>query len=126
MSQFGVDPDTLTDLAGKFDREAKDLAKPIDGFAASASASEIGEAFGLLGACDDAAQKYQTLLNGTLKALGQLPGVLTSGGDRLRLNATNSTRRSARRAPASSRMSGTWPRTPRKRASDLCTVSSGT
>ncbi|MFI9645291.1 WXG100 family type VII secretion target [Streptomyces sp. NPDC052040] len=87
MSQFGVDPDRLTDLAGKFDREAKDLATPIDGFAAIAS--EIGEAFGLLGACDGAAEKYQTLLDSTLKALGQLPGVLTSDGDRLRLNATN-------------------------------------
>ncbi|MFF4502831.1 type VII secretion target [Streptomyces sp. NPDC001401] len=87
MSQFGVDPDTLTDLAGKFDREAKDLAKPIDAFAATAS--EIGEAFGLLGACDGAADKYQTLLNNTLKALGHLPGVFTSDGDRLRLNAGN-------------------------------------
>ena len=87
MSQFGVDPDTLDELAGKFDREARDLAKPIDGFAATAS--QIGEAFGLLGACDGAAQKYQTLLNSTLKALGQLPGVFTSDGDRLRLNATN-------------------------------------
>jgi len=87
MSQFGVDPDTLDELAGKFDREAKDLAKPIEGFAATAS--QIGEAFGLLGACDGAAQKYQTLLTSTLKALGQLPGVFTSDGDRLRLNATN-------------------------------------
>ena len=87
MSQFGVDPDTLNELAGKFDREAKDLAKPIEGFASTAS--QIGEAFGLLGACDGAAQKYQTLLTSTLKALGQLPGVLTGDGDRLRLNATN-------------------------------------
>ncbi|MFF3518786.1 WXG100 family type VII secretion target [Streptomyces sp. NPDC002573] len=87
MNHFGVDPDRLTDLAGKFDREAKDLAKPIEGFAATAS--EIGEAFGVLGVCDGAAQKYQTLLNSTLKALGQLPGLLTSNGDRLRLNATN-------------------------------------
>jgi hypothetical protein len=87
MSQFGVDPDTLTDLAGKFDREAKDLTKPVNDFATTAS--QIGEAFGLLGACDGAAQKYQTLLNSTLKALGQLPGVFTSDGHRLRLNATN-------------------------------------
>ncbi|MGV9244366.1 ESX-1 secretion-associated protein [Streptomyces sp. NPDC003710] len=87
MSQFGVDPDTLTDLAGKFDREAKGLAKPISDFAATAS--EIGEAFGLLGACDGAAEKYRTLLNSTIEALGHLPGVLTSDGDRLRLNAAN-------------------------------------
>ncbi|MEU6370834.1 type VII secretion target [Streptomyces sp. NPDC046931] len=87
MSQFGVDPDTLIDLAGKFDREAKGLANPVDDFAATAS--EVGEAFGLLGACDGAAQKYQTLLDSTVKALGHLPGVLTSDGDRLRLNAAN-------------------------------------
>ncbi|MFF4961425.1 WXG100 family type VII secretion target [Streptomyces sp. NPDC001222] len=87
MSQFGVDPDTLTDLAGKFDREAKSLAGPIDAFAATASG--IGEAFGLLGACDGAAEKYQQLLSSTVKALGHLPGVLGSDGDRLRVNAAN-------------------------------------
>ncbi|MFJ5535281.1 type VII secretion target [Streptomyces sp. NPDC093261] len=87
MSQFGVDPDTLRDLAGKFDREAKGLAGPIETFAATAS--EVGEAFGLLGACDGAAEKYQKLLAGTIKALGQLPGVLGSDGDRLRVNAAN-------------------------------------
>ncbi|MEV6027977.1 type VII secretion target [Streptomyces sp. NPDC052036] len=86
-NQFGVDPDTLTDLAGKFDREAKGLAGPIDDFAATAS--EIGEAFGLLGACDGAAEKYQKLLTSTVKALGHLPGVLGSDADRLRLNAAN-------------------------------------
>ena len=87
MSQFDVDPDALTDLAGKFDREARGLAAPIENFAATVS--EVGEAFGLLGACDGAAEKYQKLLTSTLKALGHLPGVLTSDGDRLRLNAAN-------------------------------------
>ncbi|MGW5481567.1 ESX-1 secretion-associated protein [Streptomyces sp. NPDC004008] len=87
MSQFGVDPDTLTDLAGKFDREAKSLAGPIDAFAATASG--IGEAFGLLGACDGTTEKYQQLLSSTVKALGHLPWVLTSDGDRLRLSAAN-------------------------------------
>ncbi|POX44853.1 WXG100 family type VII secretion target [Streptomyces sp. Ru72] len=87
MSQFGVDPDTLTDLAGKFDREARGLAVPIESFAATAS--EVGEAFGLLGACDGAAERYQKLLTSTLEALGHLPGVLGSDGDRLRTNAAN-------------------------------------
>jgi len=87
--QFGVDPDTLRDLAGKFDREAKDLAKPVGEFAASAS--EIGEAFGLLGVCDGAAKKYEQLLDHTVKALGSLPDILRSDGDRLRINATNYT-----------------------------------
>jgi hypothetical protein len=87
--QFGVDPATLTELAGKFDREATGLAGPIEGFAAGAS--EIGQAFGLLGACDGAAEKYRQLLNHTVKALSCLPGVLNSDRDRLRANAASYT-----------------------------------
>lgn len=86
-AQFGVDPDTLKDLAGRFDREAKGLAGPVDEFAAAAS--EIGEAFGLLGVCDGAAEKYRQLLIHTVTALGHLPEVLRSDGDRLRLNAAH-------------------------------------
>ncbi|MFF3911416.1 WXG100 family type VII secretion target [Streptomyces sp. NPDC001848] len=85
--QFGVDPATLTELAGKFDREATGLGGPIEGFAAGAS--EIGQAFGLLGVCDGAAEKYGQLLSHTVKALGYLPDVLNSDGDRLRVNAAN-------------------------------------
>ncbi|MEU6370906.1 ESX-1 secretion-associated protein [Streptomyces sp. NPDC046931] len=85
--QFGVDPDTLTELAGKFDREATGLAGPIEGF--SAGASEIGQAFGLLGVCDGTAEKYGQLLSHTVKALGYLPDVLNGDGDRLRVNAAN-------------------------------------
>lgn len=87
--QFGVDPDTLTELAGRFDREATGLAGPIRAF--SGSAAEIGQAFGLLGICDGATEKYRQLLESTVKALGHLPEVLTSDGDRLRLNATHYT-----------------------------------
>ncbi|WP_328750854.1 ESX-1 secretion-associated protein [Streptomyces sp. NBC_00285] len=85
--QFGVDPETLTDLAGRFDREAAGLAGPIGAF--SASAAEIGQAFGLLGICDGATEKYRQLLENTAKALGRLPEVLRSDGDRLRLNVTH-------------------------------------
>lgn len=84
-AQFGVDPDTLKDLAGRFDREARGLAGPVDDFAAAAS--EIGAAFGLLGVCDGAAEKYRQLVCHTVTALGHLPDVLRSDGDRLRLNA---------------------------------------
>ncbi|MGW7573063.1 type VII secretion target [Streptomyces sp. NPDC054765] len=85
--QFGVDPTALTDLAGTFDREAKELATPIHAFAATSS--EVGEAFGVLGACDGAMEKYQKLLSSTIKALGRLPEVLTSDADRLRINASH-------------------------------------
>ncbi len=87
--QFGVDPETLTELAGRFDREATGLAGPIGTF--SGSAAEIGQAFGLLGICDGASEKYRQLLENTVKALGHLPDVLRSDGDRLRLNATHYT-----------------------------------
>ncbi|CAM5579287.1 type VII secretion target [Streptomyces canus] len=85
--QFGVDPDTLTDLAGRLDREASGLAGPIRKF--SGSSAQIGDAFGLLGVCDGAAEKYRQLLENTVKALGHLPDVLRSDADRLRLNATH-------------------------------------
>ncbi|SEE65925.1 Excreted virulence factor EspC, type VII ESX diderm [Streptomyces sp. 2112.3] len=84
--QFGVDPTVLTELAGTFDREAKGLAAPIHTF--TATASEVGEAFGILGACDGATEKYQKLLSSTVKALGHLPDVLKSDADRLRINAS--------------------------------------
>jgi hypothetical protein len=87
--QFGVDPETLTDLAGRFDREATGLSGPIGAF--SGSAAEIGRAFGLLGICDGATEKYRQLLESTVKAIGHLPEVLRTDGDRLRLNATHYT-----------------------------------
>ncbi|MFI1204663.1 ESX-1 secretion-associated protein [Streptomyces sp. BHT-5-2] len=84
--QFGVEPTALTDLADKFDLQATDLDGPIRSFAATSA--EVGEAFGILGACDGAMEKYQTLLSSTIKALGQLPQVLNSDADRLRINAS--------------------------------------
>ncbi|MFE6687164.1 type VII secretion target [Streptomyces sp. NPDC057743] len=84
--QFGVEPTALTDLAGKFDMQAEDLDGPIRSF--TAASKEVGEAFGILGACDGALQKYEKLLIGTVKALSQLPQVLTSDADRLRINAS--------------------------------------
>ncbi|MEK2476452.1 MULTISPECIES: type VII secretion target [Streptomyces] len=84
--QFGVEPTALTDLAGKFDLQAKGLDGPIRSFAATSA--EVGEAFGILGACDGAMEKYLKLLNSTVKALSQLPQVLTSDAERLRINAS--------------------------------------
>ncbi|GAA2318984.1 type VII secretion target [Streptomyces caniferus] len=86
-AQFGVDPETLQDLAGRFDTEAKELGKHIQEF--TASSSEVGQAFGLLGACDGALAKYQQLMQHTATALSRLPQVLNSDGSRLRLNAEN-------------------------------------
>ncbi|MFH8632209.1 type VII secretion target [Streptomyces lydicus] len=87
--QFGVDAETLKGLAGGFDREAKELEKPVAAF--SATAADIGQAFGLLGACDGAADKYRQLLQHTSKVLGQLPHVLRNDAERLRVSAANYT-----------------------------------
>ncbi|QHC26036.1 type VII secretion target [Streptomyces sp. GS7] len=85
--QYGVEPTALTDLAGKFDLQAEDLADPIHAFAGTSA--EVGEAFGALGACDGAMEKYQKLLAGTLEALSHLPEVFTGDAARLRINASN-------------------------------------
>lgn len=84
--QFIVQPGALCALAGKFDAEAGTLAQLTNGF--TGSAFQIGQAFGLLGACDGALEKYLKLLESTVKALGQLSKVLEGDGERLRANAT--------------------------------------
>jgi uncharacterized protein YukE len=86
-AQFGVTPEVLTELAGKYDEESRSLTRHVGTF--SAGASSIGQAFGLLGACDGAAAKYQRLLDSTVTALGQLSETLTKDGRGLRTNATN-------------------------------------
>jgi uncharacterized protein YukE len=86
-AQFGVQPEMLTDLAGKFDRAARNLTQQVNEF--SANASGAGQAFGLLGACDGACTQYTKLCSSTVKALGRLPQVLGNDGDRLRTNAAN-------------------------------------
>lgn len=85
--QFGVDPDSLHSLAGTFVREANALKNPIAAF--TSAANEIGEAFGLLGACDGAADQYRKLQQHTSTTLGKLPEVLHNDAERLRGNATN-------------------------------------
>jgi uncharacterized protein YukE len=86
-AQFGVTPEVLTELAGKFGGESRGLAKEVGTF--SAGASGVGQAFGLLGACDGATAKYQQLLDSTVKALGQLSKALAGDERGLRINATN-------------------------------------
>jgi uncharacterized protein YukE len=85
--QFGVDPDVLTDLAGRFERESKALTGQVNAFEAAAGGA--GQAFGLLGVCDGAAEKYGKLLDSTAKALGRLPQALENDGQGLRVNAAN-------------------------------------
>jgi uncharacterized protein YukE len=85
--QFGVEPDRLTRLGGRFEEESTSFTGQVNAFAAGAG--NIGQAFGLLGVCDDAAQKYQKLLQSTVTALGRLSQVLADDARGLRANAAD-------------------------------------
>lgn len=85
QQQYEVNPEALLGLAGMYDGEASALNGQVGSF--TGSAESIGQAFGLLGICDGALQKYVSLLDSTVKALGQLGQVLDSDAERLRSNA---------------------------------------
>ncbi|MEY9843786.1 uncharacterized protein YukE [Streptacidiphilus sp. BW17] len=85
QQQYEVNPEALLGLAGMYDGEAAALSGQSQSFAGSAES--IRQAFGLLGIRDGALQKYVSLLNSTVKALGQLGQVLDSDAERLRSNA---------------------------------------
>ncbi|GAA1241949.1 hypothetical protein GCM10009665_35840 [Kitasatospora nipponensis] len=85
--QFQVHPAALTSLGGKFGTESQGLTKQTATF--TGSAAEIGEAFGLLGACDGAMAQYVKLFTSTSKALGQLSQVLAANDTRLKATAAS-------------------------------------
>lgn len=86
---FQVHPPTVAGLANKFHTESQGLTKQVADF--GSSAADIGEAFGLLGACDGAMQKYLTLFQSTSRALGRLSQVLDANGQRLTATAASYT-----------------------------------
>ncbi|MBB4922634.1 WXG100 family type VII secretion target [Kitasatospora kifunensis] len=83
--QFQVHPAALTALGGRFGTESQTLAGQVASF--ETTASDVGQAFGLLGACDGAASQYLQLFNSTSKALNQLTQVLDANNSRLQTSA---------------------------------------
>lgn len=65
--QFEIDVPAVLNLAQGYHSEAQGLGSDTAGFCSGAD--RIGQAFGLLGVCDGAAQQYDTLLDSVLKAL---------------------------------------------------------
>jgi uncharacterized protein YukE len=84
-SQFTVQPDALSALGAQFESEAQQIAAAVKTF--SGQASEIGLAFGLVGACDGALKNYKAMLASTQKGLAALVQVITQDGQGLQSQA---------------------------------------
>ncbi|MBR7835284.1 hypothetical protein KDL01_18565 [Actinospica durhamensis] len=82
---FTADPSAIFQLGSEFEDQARALASSVPGF--SGSAFSIGEAFGLLGACDGALSKYMAMLKNTVNGLEQLAEVWDRTGQQLQLTA---------------------------------------
>ncbi|SEM37006.1 type VII secretion target [Streptacidiphilus jiangxiensis] len=73
---FYVGNEYLHDLATEFQQAADRLASLAPAF--QNNVIEIGEAFGLLGACTGAASQYQSLVEHTAHGLGELEQALAA------------------------------------------------
>jgi hypothetical protein len=78
---FTAVPSAIAGLGAEFAAQGQQLIESANGF--SGSAFEIGEAFGLLGACDGALEKYMSMLRNTMSGLGQLAEVWEQAGQQL-------------------------------------------
>jgi hypothetical protein len=84
---FTADPSAIAQLGTQFGDQAQQLSSSASGF--SGSAFSIGEAFGLLGACDGALSKYLSMLGKTMAGLEQLAEVWAGTGRQLEVTAHN-------------------------------------
>jgi len=82
---FTADPSAIAQLGAEFGDQAPTLSSSASGF--SGSAFSIGEAFGLLGACDGALSKYLSMLQNTMNGLDQLAEVWARTGQQLQATA---------------------------------------
>ena len=82
---FTAVPSAIAGLGAEFEQQGQRLAESANGF--SGSAFQIGEAFGLLGACDGALEKYMSMLQSTMSGLGRLAQVWEQTGQQLVVTA---------------------------------------
>ena len=75
---FTAAPSAIAKLGCEYAEQAEQLAKSAAGF--GGSAFEISDAFGLLGACDGALQKYLTMLRCTMGGLEQVAQIWDATG----------------------------------------------
>ena len=79
--QFFVVNEYLHDLAKEFQRVADRFAGLTPAF--QGNVIQVGEAFGLLGACTEAADQYRQLVSHTVHGLGELEKALSADSDGL-------------------------------------------
>lgn len=77
----------MSALAADFTAEADAVRSQTKAF--EADAIQVGEAFGLLGICDGALDKYTQLVESTAKGLGQLAEVLDNEAEGIRASLQN-------------------------------------
>ncbi|MEY9844968.1 hypothetical protein [Streptacidiphilus sp. MAP5-3] len=80
-TQFEITYSSVKFLSESFNQEASGLAGDAVSF--GEAAGQIGQAFGILGACDGASQQYASLLNSTLNALGMIAEALQAESEQL-------------------------------------------
>ncbi|MFJ9419442.1 hypothetical protein ACIRPT_35580 [Streptomyces sp. NPDC101227] len=84
---FQAHPDGLRALAGDFRSAADELSGRIASFAGSVF--EVGEAFGLLGACTGVTSQYLEMVHHTGEGLTELALLLSSNSSGLHQTAGN-------------------------------------
>jgi uncharacterized protein YukE len=80
-AQFEIMYSSVKSLSESFNQEASGLAGDAVSF--GEAAGQIGQAFGILGACDGASQQYAGLLSSTLNALGMVSEALQAEAEQL-------------------------------------------
>lgn len=74
LDNFFIYPPAVRDLAQQFQAAADRIASMTPAF--EGNVLEVGEAFGVLGACTDTTSGYLTLVHNTVHGLGQLEQAL--------------------------------------------------
>ncbi|MFG2864184.1 WXG100 family type VII secretion target [Streptomyces sioyaensis] len=86
-NHFQAHPDGLRELASDFQSAADELAGRIEAF--KGSVVEIGEAFGVVGACAGVTSQYLEMVNSTGEGLTELAQLLSSNSSGLQQSAGN-------------------------------------
>lgn len=82
---FSAVPSAIARLGEQFAGQAQELGQAAESF--GGSALEVADAFGLLGACDGAMEKYLKMAHSTVRGLEQLSALWDGTGNQLILQA---------------------------------------
>lgn len=78
---FTAVPSAIAQLGAQFIDEGSQLGQTASGF--SGNAFQVADAFGLLGACDGAMEKYISMAQSTVQGLDQLAQLWEQSGQQL-------------------------------------------